>query len=988
MPEPDYNEQTEFSLFDDPSETTTTDASSGDHRVFLGWENSLLQATATHLIQGHPKKETLDLTSALVIVPTKNAGRRLRETLAIRAAEQGAAVFPPLVVTPDFLFSPERLPSSAESLPVATPQIAQWLWTATLLKIPFANFRRVFPVDPVERSLRWANDTASELLAVKRLLAESQLTFATAGEILSDEDIEPGRWAELAEIEAIAAREIGGCGFREESSAQFDAAANGQLDPSITSVFVCGVPDLRPIAAKAIDHLSNQLTLSILVHAPESEAAHFDRLGRPLADSWLDREIPIPAPETNIIRTASTFDQAAVAVKMLSELDAPAKQAAFGIPDASLSIPLAEALEKQDLKSYDPAGKTLAGEGIYYLLKTLAEIIETQSFAAFRRLLNCPGAIDSIIRRISTGDGKLSGSRLISQFDDLIIRTMPERLDDARAAVKRQFSKCPEMGAAIDWMQIWCRRFKDEAFDEVLREFLISLYEGKTLDASDITQSILSEVAESISSLSEDIAATANAFPKPLKEIEHFEMLLSMLKSRQVYPEREPDEVDLQGWIELLWEDAPLLIVTGMNDHAVPESVIGHSFLPDTARQILGVPCNDDRFSRDAYFLTSMIHSRNRPGEEIKLLFGSTNSGGDPLRPSRLLFQCPVEELPDRTLQLFAEIDSNERTEAKSIAFQLKPLPLDPDNYIFQQLSPTSLKQYLACPFRFYLSKGLKMDRVETDKREMNAADFGNLVHNTLEFFALDEEARKLTDAAAIKEYFFTEVDRQLSSQFGSRLSTPVIIQRESARKRLGWWAELEAQHRDEGWAITEAEATFGTEDWPFQIGGVTIKGRIDRVEKHPELGTRVIDFKTFSPGSGSSRKTVDTYHLSTIKRTESPDDYAEWKRVKNEEGKELRWTDLQLPLYCLAMAAEYPGTTIHAAYATLGKSEAEIALDVWETLDERLLATAKKCAEGAVAAIVAGEFWPPNDDAPPWDEFRELLAPESELAVDSTGLD
>jgi len=985
MPDPEFSEQPELPLFGEPSEKAAPQTTSRGRRIFTGWEDSLLKATTTHLIQGHSEKGTLDLSSALVVVPTKNAGRRLREALAIRAAENGAAVFPPLVVTPDYLFSPDRLPSSARAIPAASPQIAQWLWSATLLKLSLNDFRRVFPVDPVERSLRWACDTAAELLAVKRLLAESGLTFASAGEILAKEDIEPGRWAELAEIETAATREIEACGFREESSAQFEASLKGQLADSISSILVCGVPDLRPLAARALDHLSGNHDLSILVHAPESEAAHFDRYGRPLPESWLDREIPIPEPEDNIIRTASTFDQVTAAVDLLGELEDPAKQAAFGIPDASLSIPLAGALEKRGLKSYDPAGRALAGEGIYYLLKTLAEVVETQSFAAFRRLLNCPGVIDSIIRRISPEKDPSTGSGLIKLFDDLIIRTMPERLDDARAGVKRQFSKNPELGAAIDWIQIWCRRFKGETFDEVLREFLISLYEGRTLDASDITQSILTEVAESLSVLSQEIAVTAKAFPKKLKEAEHFEMLLSVLKSRQVYPEREPHEIDLEGWIELLWEDAPRLIITGMNDHAVPESVVGHSFLPNTARQILGIPSNDDRFSRDAYFLTSMIHSRKHVGEQVKLLFGSTNSGGDPLRPSRLLFQCPIEELPGRTLQLFSEINSDQRTEAKSVAFQLKPLPLDPDNHIFQQLSPTAIKQYLACPFRFYLTKGLQMERVETDKREMNAADFGNLVHNTLEFFALDEEARRLTDAAEIKDYFFVEIDRQLASQFGSRLATPVIIQRESARKRLGWWAEREAQHREEGWEIVEAEATFGTKEWPFEIGGVTIKGRIDRVERHPELGTRVIDFKTFSPGSGFSRKTVDTYHLAPIKRTENPDDFADWKRVEDETGKPLRWTDLQLPIYCLAMAAEHPNTTIHAAYATLGKSETEIVLDVWETLDDRLLASAKKCAEGAVAAIKAGEFWPPNEDAPPWDDFRELLAPEAGLAVDPT---
>ncbi|OYU98221.1 MAG: hypothetical protein CFE26_27965, partial [Verrucomicrobiales bacterium VVV1] len=45
----------------------------------------------------------LDLARTLVVVPTRQAGRRLREALAEHAAARGQAVFPPRVVTPESL---------------------------------------------------------------------------------------------------------------------------------------------------------------------------------------------------------------------------------------------------------------------------------------------------------------------------------------------------------------------------------------------------------------------------------------------------------------------------------------------------------------------------------------------------------------------------------------------------------------------------------------------------------------------------------------------------------------------------------------------------------------------------------------------------------------------------------------------------------------------------------------------------------------------
>lgn len=42
--------------------------------------------------------------------------------------------------------------------------------------------------------------------------------------------------------------------------------------------------------------------------------------------------------------------------------------------------------------------------------------------------------------------------------------------------------------------------------------------------------------------------------------------------------ERPAGALDLLGWLELLWEDAPHLVVAGVNDGNVPEATVGDVF--------------------------------------------------------------------------------------------------------------------------------------------------------------------------------------------------------------------------------------------------------------------------------------------------------------------------------------------------------------------------------------------------------------------------
>ncbi|MDP4584720.1 MAG: PD-(D/E)XK nuclease family protein [Verrucomicrobiales bacterium] len=952
-------------------------------RHFTGWDVPFLASTVASLARDWDGSGSLDLSDHLVLVPTRHAGRRLREALAVHAAKFDSAVLPPLVVTPDFLYAPARLETSVET--VASPWTTQLIWTGLLLDLPLGSFRRVFPVDPVERHLKWANDNARELLRVRQTLLESDLDFSEAAAILAEKDIEPGRWSELAAIEARAIALTEKCGLLDAGSASRRAAGEGALPPGIRRLVIAAVADMKPLAIRALTHHAEARSVTILVAAPESASALFDRFGRPLSDAWLTREIPIPRPDQSIHQCANPAAQAALCRELVAPFANPAALVAIGIPDPEVAPTLEQGLADAGLGSYDPAGRPVSKEGIYYLLKLTHQLIATDRYDAFALLLRCPGYLSAALKSVPS-DPPLSVGRLLKHFDKLQSETLPDRLSDALASARKRSHKVPALAGIISWTQDWTARFRKEEFTAVLSDYLSAIFEEKRFAPHDPAEAVFSEVADAIHSLAADISSAAAAFSHTPAVGDHFELLLSTLSDSRVYPDGAPRDIDLQGWLELLWEDAPHLIVTGMNDHAVPEAIIGHAFLPDSARHPLGIQNNDDRFARDAYLFTTLIETRRESGGRLDLLFGRQGTSGDPLRPSRLLFQCQDSELAARTLHLFRENELERPPLPRSIAWRLKPSPLPPENKVYQRISVTGFKAYLTCPFRYYLKFGLGMEKVEAGKGELDSRDFGNLVHDTLEALGRDETMRRSTDAGEITEFFYAGIDRWLGTRFGSRLTTPLVIQREAARQRLAHWAQIEASERALGWEIIEVETPFGKDEWVFKIDGMPVTGRIDRIERHRQQGLRVFDFKTISPMEDGRLKTVDRYHRVNVKRTEDPASFPDWALCQDDNGKALHWVDLQIPLYCLAMAERFPGEAISAGYVTLGKTEAEVRIDLWSSLDEATITSARTCAQGVIAAIRNSVFWPPNEKMPDWDDFRELLSPTADEAVDVSG--
>jgi ATP-dependent helicase/nuclease subunit B len=260
------------------------------------------------------------------------------------------------------------------------------------------------------------------------------------------------------------------------------------------------------------------------------------------------------------------------------------------------------------------------------------------------------------------------------------------------------------------------------------------------------------------------------------------------------------------------------------------------------------------------------------------------------------------------------------------------------------------------------------MREFEADKAEMNAIDFGNLLHRTLENFANEEAIRESSDATAIERFVLAELDALLSDRFGRRLSLPVRVQRESLRARLRRFARIQARERRNGWRIQCGELRF-EEEATLRLAGLPILASLDRVDVNERSGQRrILDYKTFA-----KRKTASEVHFEQATGEDSC-----FETVV--EGKAVRWLDLQLPLYRALAQLRWPDeSSPQVGYFLLPERIEESCIDEL-ALGNSLFQSAMSSAETVAERVRRGIYWPPR--AVQYDDYESLFLGEDPASI------
>lgn len=146
---------------------------------------------------------------------------------------------------------------------------------------------------------------------------------------------------------------------------------------------------------------------------------------------------------------------------------------------------------------------------------------------------------------------------------------------------------------------------------------------------------------------------------------EAIRVVLKSIAQDRIAPEPQEDPIELQGALDLLFDDAPDVILTGFNEGTIPTNRSSDLFLPNETRSKVGLNDSKRAFARDAYLTTALAHSRRN----LLIVFERTSLQGDPKIPSRFVFATNKTQIPFRVVKFFAESDSGDlaRLEARQL---------------------------------------------------------------------------------------------------------------------------------------------------------------------------------------------------------------------------------------------------------------------------------------------------------------------------------
>ena len=209
----------------------------------------------------------------------------------------------------------------------------------------------------------------------------------------------------------------------------------------------------------------------------------------------------------------------------------------------------------------------------------------------------------------------------------------------------------------------------------------------------------------------------------------------------------------------------------------------------------------------------------------------------------------------------------------------LRPLPVGKAMPV-NRLSASAYEDLRRCPYRFFALRQLKLQEPDELESELGKRDFGNWLHELLNFFHIELKAAPAMDLparVAIINIAAVQATKALALGESEFLPFAAIW----PRVREGYLAWL-IGHEATG-AVFDAGEVWRE----AQLGSLTLVGKIDRIDRQPDGHTLLVDYKTEPRGT-----TTD--------------------RIKS--GQE----DTQLPFYAALMADD----TLAAAYVNLGEKE------------------------------------------------------------------
>jgi ATP-dependent helicase/nuclease subunit B len=336
------------------------------------------------------------------------------------------------------------------------------------------------------------------------------------------------------------------------------------------------------------------------------------------------------------------------------------------------------------------------------------------------------------------------------------------------------------------------------------------------------------------------------------------------------------------------------VVILGADAAHLPARGVSGPFFNDAVRGALGLPTTAARVAAETRDLMLLAASTPR----VVWTWQSRRAGEDNA-PSLY-----VERLATLNRIAFGDdlVDRSWPDQARRLAVappdagggtpvSAPPGPVLPGDLVPPRVSPSGYATLVACPYQFFARHALRLDEPDDVREAIEKQDFGIFVHQALHAFHAEHPVVTGVPDAALES--------TLRSVSG-RAFADAIAQDYHARAWLKRWLAaiphyLDFQRRREadGWRWSRGEAVAARE---IALGGartVTLRGRIDRIDRR----------------SGAAGDVLALVDFKTRRRTDLQ------KEVKDMDA------DVQLACYAL-LAAEFGLPVVEALYLSLDASD------------------------------------------------------------------
>lgn len=836
--------------------------------VVLNWRVPALESAGAWLVERFARRGSgwgeLDLSGLVLVTPGRRAGRILLAMLVDRAEREGLGLTPPRLATPADLTRLLIEDNGRMAGPAATRLafIEAALGLDDEDRAALVGERAAAPEQAraaADLALRATRELAGQGVPIERV-------ESAASELVGER--EARRWRAVGRLWESARRCLAEHGLEEPSAALLQALAGaGAGPPTGTGVVLVGVPELPGAVRRVLAAMGESVTALVF----GDEASAFDGLGAICPGVWRQRAIDLSRAAIEFVEDAREQAHAALAALADWADRHPPDRLSIGAPDPEVAFWIERLAERTGgVEVRDAAGWPVERTAPWRLLEACADLVRTRSFASLAALARHPDVEHHLRRR-------------------------PGGADHLRDLDRFEREGLPRRAGQWEWVEGPPRHVLDSVW-ECVRDLLGGLWSDSEAPASPARwgaealellwrvygerdcrvrvpeEARLAAACRILRDAAADLAS-AGTLGGDVSAWEGLHLVLSLARGGTIAGEPARDAVEMLGWLELPLDPSRAMVVTGLNEGAVPASRGVDGLLPERLRERLGLETDGTRAARDAYVLSTLAAS----GRELVLVAARRTGEGDPLLPSRLFFAGDDAHAVDRVRAFLGGTLRRRVLDEVDVRSGFVP-SAEPAPPPVESVRVTSFARYLRSPYEFYLIDVLGLEEPEEPGDELEARVVGDLLHEVLRRFGSGDR-RHEPDPRRLEHELLGHLGDLLRERFGSDAGgagLPPIprVELEFVRRWLVSAAQWQARSVAEGWTVRHVEwspsepATFAVDGRP-----VILRGRIDRIDQGPDGALRIIDFKT------GDAKDPDKAHRAG-------------------RGQDRRWTNLQLPLY------------------------------------------------------------------------------------------